>query len=55
MTKNIHAKYQEIWWTNTGDLVEKAQIRAKFDLWPLATHKQEFSGILRMAQIEGLN
>ena len=54
MNQNIFAKCQEIRWNNTGDMAEKAQIGAKFDLWPLATRKQEFSGIWHMAQIEGL-
>ena len=36
-------------------MAEMAQIGAKFDLWPHATRKQEFSEIWHIAQIEGLN
>ena len=36
-------------------MAEIALIGAKFDLWPHATRKQEFSEIQHINQIEGLN
>ena len=55
MTEFIHAKYLKNLTKSTSDMVEIGQLDVKFDLWPHATRKQEFSKIWNIAQIEGLN
>ena len=55
MTKLVHAKNLKNQTNRTWDMAKLVQIGEKLDLWPVATHKQEFLEIWHLGQFESFN